>query len=272
VTDLHVVASGDPGADPVVLVHGSFGWGTQTFPAVGPLARTHRLLVVDRRGFGESPAVQGATGWPLDTDDLVALLAEVGPAHLVGHSYGGVVSLLAAGRRPDLVRSVVAIEPPAFGLSDDPAAVALTASLSELRRRADELTTADYAREFFRTLLRMPGDEIARWTATWDARAWAAAEASRREAPPMHAPIDLDALAALTVPLVLACGGWPESMAGAAHPSGEAFRAVAETLSRRTGAELAVFEHSMHNPQLTEPKALNTLLRRTWSAPPPARA
>jgi pimeloyl-ACP methyl ester carboxylesterase len=32
--------------------------------------------------------------------------------HLVGHSYGGVITLLAAGRRPTAVRSLTVIEPP----------------------------------------------------------------------------------------------------------------------------------------------------------------
>ena len=34
---------------------------------------------------------------------------------VVGHSYGGVIALLAAARRPELVRSLTVIEPPAFG-------------------------------------------------------------------------------------------------------------------------------------------------------------
>ncbi len=31
----------------------------------------------------------------------------------VGHSYGGVITLLAAGRRPDAIRSLTVVEPPA---------------------------------------------------------------------------------------------------------------------------------------------------------------
>ncbi len=63
-------------------------------------------MLVDRRGFGRSS--DGAScGWPTDMDDVAALLDELGGAHLVGHSYGGVVSLLAAGLRPERVRSLV---------------------------------------------------------------------------------------------------------------------------------------------------------------------
>ncbi len=36
-----------------------------------------------------------------------------GPVHLVGYSYGGFISALLASRRPDLVRSLVLVEPAA---------------------------------------------------------------------------------------------------------------------------------------------------------------
>jgi hypothetical protein len=71
-------------------------------------------LLVDRRGFGASPA-DGRVDFERDAEDVAELLAD--GAHLVGHSYGGVVSLLAAARRPDAVRSLVLIEPPAFGVA-----------------------------------------------------------------------------------------------------------------------------------------------------------
>jgi pimeloyl-ACP methyl ester carboxylesterase len=53
-------------------------------------------VLVDRRGFGESTYAD-AEGWPIDMHDLGELLQEIGPAHLVGQSYGAVVALLAGG-------------------------------------------------------------------------------------------------------------------------------------------------------------------------------
>ena len=44
-----------------------------------------------------------------------ALDAE-GSTHLVGHSYGGVIALLAAARCLEAIRSLTVTEPPAFGL------------------------------------------------------------------------------------------------------------------------------------------------------------
>ena len=37
--------------------------------------------------------------------------------HVVAHSYGGVISLLAAAMRPEAVRSLTLVEPPAFGVA-----------------------------------------------------------------------------------------------------------------------------------------------------------
>jgi len=56
-----------------------------------------------------------------DVDATVDLLVEGGvPVHLVGHSYGGLIALCLARRRPDLVRSLALYEPVAFGVLHDP--------------------------------------------------------------------------------------------------------------------------------------------------------
>jgi pimeloyl-ACP methyl ester carboxylesterase len=110
-TGLNVTVWGD--GEPAVFVHGSFGWGEETWREQRPLADSHRLLLVDRRGFGGSPA-NGRVDFERDAEDVAELLAD--GAHLVGHSYGGVVSLLAAARKPHAVRSLTVIEPPALGL------------------------------------------------------------------------------------------------------------------------------------------------------------
>ena len=51
-------------------------------------------------------------------DDLAALLRVIGaaPAHLVGHSWGALICLLAAIRHPEMVRSLVLQEPPVLSL------------------------------------------------------------------------------------------------------------------------------------------------------------
>jgi pimeloyl-ACP methyl ester carboxylesterase len=61
-TEPYVHASGD--GPPAVLVHGTFVGGPQSFAAQAPLAEDHRLLIVDRRGYGANPAQGETLGWP----------------------------------------------------------------------------------------------------------------------------------------------------------------------------------------------------------------
>jgi pimeloyl-ACP methyl ester carboxylesterase len=94
----------------IVLVHGSVVGGRGTWAAQRPLAERFELVVLDRPGFPPNPPVERVD---FESDGaFVADLLEPGD-HLVGHSYGGVVSLLAAALRPDSLRSLTVIEPPA---------------------------------------------------------------------------------------------------------------------------------------------------------------
>ena len=69
------------------------------------------MIAPERRGHGRTPDVEG----PLNYDDMAAdtigfIEKVVGrPAHLVGWSDGGIVGLLVAIERPDLVRKLVVI-------------------------------------------------------------------------------------------------------------------------------------------------------------------
>ena len=59
---------------PVVLVHGSLATGAEEWQAQRPLAdKGFRLLVLDRRGYGRSPVVQGED-FLRDADDIAELI------------------------------------------------------------------------------------------------------------------------------------------------------------------------------------------------------
>src|SRR4051794_36370030 len=98
--DLHVDRHGQ--GPPVVLVHGSILGGRYAWPAQIPLAERWTLIVPDRWAFGDSPGDR--VHWERDAADIAELLGD--GAHLVGLSYGGVGSLLAAAARPEAVRSL----------------------------------------------------------------------------------------------------------------------------------------------------------------------
>lgn len=104
--------------EPVVLVHGSFD-DHNSFSRVMPVLAGHADVVsYDRRGHSLSSEPRGQGSINADAQDLLAIVDKVigGPAHLVGHSYGGSVALLAASMNRDLVRSVAVHEPPMYGL------------------------------------------------------------------------------------------------------------------------------------------------------------
>lgn len=108
---LHVQRWGE--GPPVLLVHGSVTNGEMAWSAQQPLADRWSLVVPDRRGyFPNLPAER--EDFEIDARDIAEMLGD--GMHLVGHSYGGVIALLAAAQRPAAVRSLTVIEPPAFDL------------------------------------------------------------------------------------------------------------------------------------------------------------
>src|SRR5689334_10824277 len=94
----------------LVLVHGSVTGGRPTWTVQrSGLRPRFDLVVVDRPGLPPNPPVPR-----VDFEDHAQLLCEqlrYGD-HLVGHSYGGVIALIAAGAATHLVSSLTVIEPP----------------------------------------------------------------------------------------------------------------------------------------------------------------
>jgi len=103
----------------VVLVHGGAS-PKATWASLRPLSARWSLDIVHRRGYPPSPPPDGRVDFDVDAADIARLLEEE-PAHLVGHSYGGVGVTIAALMRPDRVRSLTLIEPALFvGAEHDP--------------------------------------------------------------------------------------------------------------------------------------------------------
>ena len=95
-----------PADAPVVVLSNSLGTTRAMWdPQVPALAERYRVVTYDTRGHGESPAPAGPYTIDDLTDDLVALLDEVGAqrAHVIGLSLGGMTGMRLAARNPDRV-------------------------------------------------------------------------------------------------------------------------------------------------------------------------
>jgi pimeloyl-ACP methyl ester carboxylesterase len=109
-TRLHYVDKGE--GKPILLVHGN-GTMLQDWIISGvadELARTNRVLIIDRPGFGHSPRPRGTRFTAQRQADLFAdFLKQVGAegALVVGHSFGSLVVAAMATRHADLLSGVV---------------------------------------------------------------------------------------------------------------------------------------------------------------------
>jgi pimeloyl-ACP methyl ester carboxylesterase len=100
--------------EPVVLVHaGIFADWFKPLLDEPALAGRHRLLSYHRVGYASSSRVPGALTIAQQAAQLRALMRHRGieRAHIVGHSSGGNIALQLALDAPDMVHSLVLMEP-----------------------------------------------------------------------------------------------------------------------------------------------------------------
>ncbi len=107
---LHVAEAG--AGPPLVLLH---GWPQHWWcwrHLLEPLARTHRVLAPDLRGWGWSDAPPGDYAKATLAADVLALLDAEGldRVALVGHDWGGFVGFLLALEHPERVERLVALD------------------------------------------------------------------------------------------------------------------------------------------------------------------
>lgn len=101
-----------PRAEKVVLLHGGLSatedWDHAILPAI---KRDFHVYGYDRTAHGRTKIRDGYYHFDFQCDEAIAYLEDMvkGPAHLIGWSDGGIIALYVALKRPDLVKSIVAI-------------------------------------------------------------------------------------------------------------------------------------------------------------------
>ncbi len=158
--DLYYELAG-AGADPLVLVHGSWV-DHSTFDLVRPvLSHGFRVLVYDRRGHGHSERSRTPRTITDDVADLEGLLEalDLYPAHVAGSSLGGSVAIRLAGHRPDLLRSLTSHEAPLVGLLDrsDPELAKALEAMAVVTAQVLEGNARGAARTFVDAVALGPG-------------------------------------------------------------------------------------------------------------------
>lgn len=215
----------------VVFVHGSVANGPATWSAQAPLRDRFELEIVNRPGFPPNPPVER-----VDFEEHAHLICNGlrDGDHLVGHSYGGVISLLAASLADDRLRSLTLIEPPATRVAlGNPVVARFATDGAELWANGPTGEPEAFLRMFlaavgsaFEPPSPLPPD----------------LEQSARtlvvERGPWEAEIPLAALAAAPFPKLVVSG---------AHHA--AFDAICDVLERELGAERAVLPGYGHSVQ-----------------------
>jgi pimeloyl-ACP methyl ester carboxylesterase len=249
----------------LLLLHATLSSAGQLRRLTEHLSATFTVIAIDRRGSGATELEPAMTVGPIDVAvhvaDIGAVLAAegLGPALVVGHSYGGALALELAARRPDLVVGVWAFEPP-YAPVGRPAVRAALVALERATAEAGRLGGPGAAAEAF--LAGVAGPEaIARLAPASLERLRQAGNGALADAGLLG--LDPDGLALIDRPVELALGG-----------ASEPFYAelAAGLVTRIAGASLVSLPGARHDAPIVDPTPVAAAIRgfadRRFAHPP----
>jgi len=252
---------------PLVVVSGALFASALWQRVVPRLSAGRSVVVVDRRGRGQS-GDQPSYAPEREIEDLLAVLGALsGPVDLLGHSSGAILSLQVALRAPANLERLVVYEPPVFFAAPDRIAEDLPERLEALLARGQAELAVD---TFFREGPRTSESEL---SAMKTGPAWASMVKVLAKTVPYDARVqrsftgtasELSGIRVRTLMLL-----------GAESP--ERMRRGAETIAARLpNAELRELPGQQHVAMLTAPLAFAAAVAKFLafepSAPGPAPA
>jgi pimeloyl-ACP methyl ester carboxylesterase len=213
---------------PILFVHGDIVGPSLTWRKQRELAERWTLIIPSRPGFGDSAPLE-RNDFDVEAPMFAELLGE--GAHLVGHSYGAVIALLAAAEKPEAVLSLTVSEPGCLRVAaGTPVVDEMIANGERLFREAERIPDEMFLRLFrggagsaYGTPEDLPDDLLH------------GVELLKRERPSWEAEIPLEHLAAANFPVLVLSGG---------HSS--AFEAVCDALAKGLSAEREVIRGRGH--------------------------
>jgi 3-oxoadipate enol-lactonase len=257
-TSLATVATGDPDAPGLLLLHGIGGAKEDFADHLDALAEHHRVVTFDHRGHGESDKPDDEGAYSLDR--LAVDTAEVADAHqlhdlrILGHSMGGMVMRRFLLARPGRAHAVVFMDtsagtPPGSDTELVAAAseIVRTGGLAALKQLSDELDVLGSAAHQ-RVLAERPG--FAEYSDyKWHAMSPVMWTALMHEI--VTQPDQLPELAGLAVPALGIVGDQDVMF----------LRPMDDIVATVPGARLVVVPDAGHSPQFENPPVWIAALR-----------
>jgi pimeloyl-ACP methyl ester carboxylesterase len=249
--------TGDVRRAPALLVPGIMGSKEDFIAVLAPLAAAgHPVTALDQRGQYESPGTDDQTAYDVAAlaEDVVEVASALGePVHLVGHSFGGLVSRAAALASPAALRSLTLLDSGPSAVpepsSTNLALLAQAIPLMELEQIWGAKRALDAQNE-----PEPPTPEMEEWLR----RRFLANHPTslRRIAEQLLVEPDrVDELAALDLPILVAYGetedAWPPP--------------VQEAMADRLAAAHIVISRAGHSPAADQPEVTAQVLSHFWA-------
>ena len=134
---------------PLLLLHGGTNTIEGSFPKQLSFFSAHRLLIApEQQGHGRTRDIDGPLSYVVMADNTATLLDQLrlNNVDVLGWSDGGVVGLLLAARRPDLVRRLVVTGASTLPLRES-FGPSWVANLESWKPEADSAGLASYAKQ-----------------------------------------------------------------------------------------------------------------------------